>query len=76
MVNPWIEFMKATKGRGMTMDQKRVAYRRQQANVSVSVSKPNKAMLSQRRRLQYRSTGGGGCTTSLNAKATRRQRTA
>jgi hypothetical protein len=61
MVNPWIEFMKATKGRGMTMDQKRVAYRRQQANVSVSVSvsKPNKAMLSQRRRLQYRSTGGG-----------------
>ena len=34
MVNPWIEFMKATKGSGMTLEQKRVAYYRQQSMLS------------------------------------------
>ena len=31
MANAWIEFMKATKGSGMTMDQRKSQYRQQQA---------------------------------------------
>lgn len=37
MSNDWIEFMKSTKGSGMTMEQKRVAYRQQQAAVGKQV---------------------------------------